>query len=259
VGKLLGSTLKGRGPIVYNEDKMKTEILYEDADVIVIRKLAGFPTESAKATQLDVVSELRNYLSTEQNKKPYIGVVHRLDRPVEGLLVFAKNKKAAAGLTKQLEEGSLNKQYYAVAFNQPSVQEGVLEDYLIKDPVKKVAKVVTADTEGAQKASLRYRVVAGIQGRVLYAIRIDTGRFHQIRVQMAHAGMPLLGDQKYADEATKIYAKHLGIRNVALCAFQVGFVHPVNGKKLVFTTLPRGEAFQPFVDLIGKTLGNRPL
>lgn len=217
-------------------------IIYEDKDILVCRKPAGLPTQSAKVTVPDLVSELRNYLA--EKKESYLGVVHRLDQPVEGLLVFAKNKAAAKKLSEQLKTSSFDKVYYAVAFNQPPVQEGMLEDYMIKDGSR--AKIVPADTPGAKKAVLHYRLIAMKKGRALYEVRLETGRFHQIRAQMAHAGMPLLGDKKYADAAINIYSEAHGIKNVALCAFKLKLIHPGTGEEMLFISKPVGEVFQDF-------------
>lgn len=217
-------------------------IIYEDKDILVCRKPAGLPTQSAKITVPDLVSELRNYLA--EKKESYLGVVHRLDQPVEGLLVFAKNKAAAKKLSEQLKTSSFDKVYYAVAFNQPPVQEGMLEDYMIKDGSR--AKIVPADTPGAKKAVLHYRLIAMKKGRALYEVRLETGRFHQIRAQMAHAGMPLLGDKKYADAAINIYSEAHGIKNVALCAFKLKLIHPGTGEEMLFISKPVGEVFQDF-------------
>lgn len=217
-------------------------IIYEDKDILVCRKPAGLPTQSAKVSVPDLVSELRNYLA--EKKESYLGVVHRLDQPVEGLLVFAKNKAAAKNLSEQLKNSSFDKVYYAVAFNQPPVQEGMLEDYMIKDGSR--AKIVPADTPGAKKAVLHYRLIAIKKGRALYEVRLETGRFHQIRAQMAHAGMPLLGDKKYADAAINIYSEAHGIKNVALCAFKLKLIHPGTGEEMLFISKPVGEVFQDF-------------
>ncbi|MEY8522057.1 RluA family pseudouridine synthase [Lachnospiraceae bacterium 38-10] len=217
-------------------------IIYEDKDILVCRKPAGLPTQSAKVTVPDLVSELRNYLA--EKKESYLGVVHRLDQPVEGLLVFAKNKAAAKKLSEQLKTSSFDKVYYAVAFNQPPVQEGMLEDYMIKDGSR--AKIVPADTPGAKKAVLHYRLIAMKKGRALYEVRLETGRFHQIRAQMAHAGMPLLGDKKYADAAINIYSEAHGIKNVALCAFKLKLIHPGTGEEMLFISKPVGEVFHDF-------------
>lgn len=217
-------------------------IIYEDKDILVCRKPAGLPTQTAKVAAPDLVSELKNYLA--EKGEPYLAVVHRLDQPVEGLLVFAKNKKAAKKLNEQLRQNEFNKVYYAVAFNQPPVQEGMLEDYMIKDGSR--AKIVTADTPGAKKAVLHYKLIAIEKGRTLYEVRLETGRFHQIRAQMAHAGMPLLGDKKYADAAIRIYSEMHGIKNVALCAYKLKLVHPGSGEEMLFVSKPSGEAFRAF-------------
>lgn len=217
-------------------------VIYEDEDILVCAKPAGLPTQTAKAAAPDLISELKKYLA--EKGEHYLAVIHRLDQPVEGLLVFAKNKTAAGNLNAQLKAGGFGKVYYAVAFNQPPVQEGMLEDYLIKEG--SMAKIVTADTTGAKKAVLRYKLLAVERGRALYEVRPETGRFHQIRAQMAHAGMPLLGDKKYADPAIRMYSEQHGIQNVALCAVTLKLVHPKSGEEMLFVKQPSGEVFQGF-------------
>lgn len=228
---------------------MRTKIIYEDAHVIVAYKPAGLATQTSKVGQADMVSELKNYLSASQKgKSPYLGVIHRLDQPVEGLLVFAKTKQAAAVLTKQLAQGTLNKQYYAVICGNPTAEEGELVDYLYKDAAGK-AVVVTGQQEQypeAKKTVLQYRILKKLsteQSIFMMDIHIDTGRFHQIRAQMAHAKMPLLGDSKYGNEESLACSREKGVRNVALCAYSVVLNHPITGKELSVQVEPEGKAF----------------
>ncbi len=233
---------------------MKTKIIYEDAQIIVAYKPAGLATQTSKVGQVDMVSELKNYLSAGQKGKAhYLGIIHRLDQPVEGLLVFAKNKQAAAALTKQLGQGALHKQYYAVICGNPSLEKGELVDYLYKDMGKEVkAIVVTGQQEKypeAKKAVLQYQILKQMSAEApifLVDIHIDTGRFHQIRAQMAHAGMPLLGDSKYGNEQSLAQSGAQGIRNVALCAYCVELIHPITGKRLSYAVKPEGKAFTIF-------------
>lgn len=222
---------------------MRTKILYEDEQIIIIHKPAGLATQTAKVGQQDVVSELKNYLAHKnRGKVPYLGVIHRLDQPVEGLLVFAKEKQAAAALTKQLGDGTLNKRYYALICGQVQEKSGELVDYLYKDKngkaqVADVMQKTTADNfaEDAKKAVLRYQIIKEYsQGIFLADIHIDTGRFHQIRSQMSHAGMPLLGDSKYGSDESLELSRVLEVRNVALCAYYLEILHPVTHKKLTF-------------------------
>ena len=217
-------------------------IVYEDKDMLVCYKPAGLPTQSAKVSSPDLVSELKNHLA--KKGESYLAVIHRLDQPVEGLLVFAKNKEAAKNLNEQLKKSKFDKTYYAVAFNQPVVQEGMLEDYMVKDGTQ--AKIVTSDTPGAKKAVLHYKLITMKKGKALYEVRLETGRFHQIRAQMAHAGMPLLGDKKYADLAIRIYSETHGIQNVALCAFKLKLRHPKSGEEMLFVIKPTGGVFREF-------------
>lgn len=235
---------------------MEPEILYEDKDIIVINKPAGLATQTAKIGQPDVVSKLKKHLASEASGQPYLGIVHRLDQPVEGLLVFAKHKRAAAELTGQLRgqepggENLLNKQYYGVFCGKPDETEGRLVDYLIKTTEGKTA-VVRENAPGAKRAALHYKVLcteAAEDGMPvsLADIRIDTGRFHQIRAQMAHAGMALLGDAKYGDAAVMERSRRLGVKTVALCAYCLTFRHPVSGESLQFAIRPKGGIFSRF-------------
>lgn len=254
---------------------MRTRIIYEDEDVLVIRKPAGLATQTAKIGQPDVVSELKNYLSG----LAYIGVIHRLDQPVEGLLVFAKNKKSAAELTKQLQDKSgqlsLNKHYYAVFCGKPEKLQGEFVDFIYKNKENRAVIVPEAADEGEEQNSkaksgesmrfcgnmepvsevksavLNYQVLKTItapggEDISLADVTIRTGRFHQIRCQMAYHGMPLLGDRKYADEKAGEVSAKLGVRSVALCAYQIEFFHPTTKKKMEFTIKPEGGIFSLF-------------
>lgn len=249
---------------------MQTQIVYEDEAVLVIRKPAGLATESAGIGQKDVVSELKNYVAKKNpGKMPYLGIVHRLDQPVEGLLVFAKTKKAAENLTAQLGKGTLKKEYLAVVCGKVPENTGRLVDYLAKEKgmavVKNVAdakteKDVDAQTEKdvdaqagkaadpqAKKAVLTYTKKAETEKFTLLAVQIETGRFHQIRAQLSHAGFPILGDEKYGSEESKELSREKKIRFTALCAASLSFRHPVTGKFMAFTQAPQNPAFADFV------------
>lgn len=249
---------------------MQTQIVYEDEAVLVIRKPAGLATESAGIGQKDVVSELKNYVAKKNpGKMPYLGVVHRLDQPVEGLLVFAKTKKAAENLTAQLGKGTLKKEYLAVVCGKVPENTGRLVDYLAKEKGMAVVRD-TADAQAkkdadaqaekdadvqaekaadpqAKKAVLTYTKKAETEKFTLLAVQIETGRFHQIRAQLSHAGFPILGDEKYGSEESKELSREKKIRFTALCAASLSFRHPVTGKIMAFTQAPQNPAFAEFV------------
>lgn len=235
---------------------MRTEILYEDNSILVIRKPAGLAVQSARIGQADVVSELKSYLAKQAGPgrgEPYLAVIHRLDQPVEGVLVFAKEKKAAAALTKQLSEGTLNKKYYAVLCGYPDASEGELVDYLRKEG--NVAVAVTGREQNfpdAKIARLHYRILEKIEHPAplsLADVCIETGRFHQIRVQFAHAGWPLLGDTKYGNAVAGVTVGNRSYRGVALCAYSLEFRRPGNGKKMSFRVKPQNPAFEKFTKI----------
>ena len=241
---------------------MQTQIVYEDEAVLVIRKPAGLATESAGIGRKDVVSELKNYVAKKNpGKMPYLGIVHRLDQPVEGLLVFAKTKKAAENLTAQLGKGTLKKEYLAVVCGKVPENTGRLVDYLAKEKGMAVVKnAADAKTEKdvdaqagkaadpqAKKAVLTYTKKAETEKFTLLAVQIETGRFHQIRAQLSHAGFPILGDEKYGSEESKELSREKKIRFTALCAASLSFRHPVTGKFMAFTQAPQNPAFAEFV------------
>ena len=211
------------------------EIIFEDDAVIVCRKEAGVAVQTARAGQADMVSLLKNYRA-KKKEEPYIGLIHRLDQPVEGVMVFAKTKQAAAGLSKQLQAGTLNKQYYALVYRgaEELPKEGILADYLWKNPQTQKAEIVAQASGKGKQAKLHYRVMTGKDDIALLDVRIETGRFHQIRAQLAHAGFPILGDQKYGTQTSMERSEELGIKNVSLFAYALTFTHPKTGKQMEF-------------------------
>lgn len=219
---------------------MELDILYEDRHIFVCRKPAGIPVQSAKAGVKDMVSILKNYRN-EKEQNTYIGLVHRLDQPVQGVMVFAKTKEAAAELSRQVTDGRMKKQYLAVVCGKPARKEGQLVDYLLKDGRTNTSSIVKEGTKGAKKAELTYVIRKETEEYALAEIHLLTGRHHQIRVQMAAAGMPLAGDRKYNTGVGADAAKY-----VALAAHRLTFIHPAKKKPMSFEAKPEGELFSVF-------------
>ena len=222
----------------------RLDIIYEDAEVLVVRKPAGLAVQTKRLGQKDLESMLKNHLA-KKGKQPYIGMIHRLDQPVEGILVFAKTPKAAAVLSAQAAEKikGMKKEYLAVVCGNPDQPKGTLCDWLKKNGKTNLSSVVTKGTSDAKEAVLDYEVLKykEEEKRALVKINLKTGRHHQIRVQMAHAGMPLYGDSKYNPEP--------GGGAVALCAFRLTFVHPASKKTMTFECNPKNPAFEGFEGL----------
>lgn len=226
---------------------MEIDILYEDGQLLVCRKPAGVPVQSGKVGQKDMVSILRNYRNGKEGDT-YIGLVHRLDQPVQGVMVFAKTKMAAAGLSRQITDGRMKKQYLAVTCGKPMKKQGALVDYLLKDGRTNTSSIVPEGTKGAKRAELRYRIIAETPGYALAEIELLTGRHHQIRVQMAGAGMPLAGDRKYNLSDAGQTEKY-----VTLAAHRLSFEHPVLKKEICFEGKPEGAIFKKFESFPEKT------
>lgn len=231
---------------------IREHIIYEDSDICVCHKPSGMLTQSDRGFSQDMVSALLTYEKKKGNKAPFIAPVNRLDRPVEGLVLYAKNSRAAAALTKQIANGEVDKCYYAVV-NVPDVEavertmhdkkKITLENYLLKDARTNMSRVVTEGTEGAKKAVLDYEVLdMNADGKTAFLkVKLHTGRHHQIRVQLSNVGMPLVGDAKYG-------AAGKNGDDLALCSYRLVFSHPVTKKKLFFETEPKGKGFEPFIN-----------
>ncbi len=217
---------------------MLTKIVYEDDKLLVCHKPAGIATQTDRIGQPDVVSELKNYLQS-----PYVAVIHRLDQPVEGLLIFAKDKKTAAALSGELTAHKLRKSYLTLVYGVPEKESATLCDYLIKEKGTNLSRVVDKQTPQASYAKLSYRILDKLdQDRAaLLEVELTTGRHHQIRVQLAHSGHPLLGDHKYGSEESIAYSKEKNRGVVALCAYRLEFEHPQTKKVMSFTCAEPGE------------------
>ena len=212
------------------------KVLYEDNDIIVVNKPAGLATEGGRIGEKDLESEMKNYLAAK-HESPEIFVVHRLDKPVSGIVVLAKKQRAAAVLSKSLSEDSFSKEYKAVVYKEKTLAgEGELTDYLIKDVKNNVSRVAKSPEEkGAKKAVLTYKVESEDEKSAVLRIRLLTGRHHQIRVQLSNAGLPLLGDRKYGSKDSIEYSLSKGIKDVFLTACKLSFDHPVTGESLTFS------------------------
>ena len=239
----------------------KPDIIYEDNDIIVCYKPAGIATQTRRIGQQDMESFIRNYRAAK-NEPPYVGIVHRLDQPVEGVMVFAKNQKAAASLSRQIKEHTTEK-YYRAASRGHGVSGAdkkednhdpawhTLTDYISFDKRTNTSKITSEKDRLAKKAVLQYRVISVTPDRdssqnecirTEFDIKLLTGRHHQIRLQLAHIGYPLIGDTKYGKPASnksgtgsKSGRTGGGVREqLALCSYKIVFDHPATGERMTF-------------------------
>lgn len=226
---------------------MRTKILYEDKDIIVCHKPAGLPVQTRKPGMSDMESELKNYLHGK-NEKPVIYVVHRLDQPVEGILVFAKTKDASVALSKQVglneDDDKMLKIYEAHVFGGPEKIKGSLTDIMVTDGNTNQSRIISREEASGIKAQaskyrpkearLDYEVIKYGEEYSVLRIRLYTGRHHQIRLQLSNMGHPILGDQKYGSRESMDYSARHGIKNVALKAVHIEFKHPKTGEVMDF-------------------------
>lgn len=210
----------------------KLNVLYEDNQVIVVLKPQNMPSQADESGDKDLLWLVKEYVKEKYNKpgEAFIGLVHRLDRPTGGIMVFARNSKSASRLCEQIASNKMEKTYYAVCEGCPAQKSGVLINYLKKDEKNNVVKIVTQTESGCKKAELSYKVLQTNETQSLLEIKIVTGRSHQIRVQMAGINCPLVGDNKYGKTKSRT--------NLGLWAGRLEFVHPVSKKKMVFVAPP---------------------
>ena len=212
----------------------KLEILYEDNHIIVVKKEPNIPSQADKTEDLDMLTIIKQYLKEKYDKpgNVYLGLVHRLDRPVGGVMVFVKTSKAASRLSNQVREKVFKKKYLAVVDGKFENKNGVLEDYLYKDERNNMSKVVSKDKKNAKLAKLDYEVLAynEVKNLSLVKVNLHTGRHHQIRVQLANSGHSIFGDQKYGSRGKG--------KQIALWAYELIIQHPVTKEELTFKCLP---------------------
>lgn len=216
------------------------KVICEDNHLLVVEKPYGVPSQADETGDADMLSLCKAYIKEKYHKPGdvYLGLVHRLDRPTGGVMVFARTSKAAARLTAQIQSGAFEKTYLAVLTAEPPEKAGTLTHWLVKDEAAHIARVANKSTPGAKLAELEYEVLAQQDKLVLVRIRLMTGRFHQIRVQMAAAGCSVYGDMKY------------GARNIkaplALFACRVCLDHPTKGERMCFDARPARHPFSLF-------------
>ena len=204
------------------------KILYEDNHIIVAIKPAGVLSQSDGSDAPDMLTILKAYIKEKYSKpgEVYLGLIHRLDRPVSGVMVFARTSKAASRLSEQIRNRKVEKIYRCVV---EGVLEGSgrLENYISKDESRNIVTVSDAEKPGYKASYLDYRAIASKEGKTLVEVKLGTGRSHQIRAQMAHNGYPLTGDQKYGKKDPKV-------KDIALEAYKLSFEHPVKRENITF-------------------------
>ena len=211
------------------------QVVYEDNQVIVVVKPQNVPSCPDDTGDPDLLTVVKQYLIHKYDKTgdAFVGLVHRLDRPTGGVMVYAKTSKAASRLSESMKNGEFEKKYFAIVVGAPKIPSQMnLTHYLVKDSSKNMVYAVPMTTEGAKKASLDYVTLDSVEGMSLLSIRLHTGRAHQIRVQMQTLGCPLFGDQRYGQGKSPV-----GF-NLALWAVELKFIHPVSKEKMSFRVYP---------------------
>ena len=221
-------------------------IIYEDNHLLVVEKPINIPVQEDSSKDLDFLNLLKNYIK-KRDKKPgnvYLGLVHRLDRPVGGIMVFAKTSKCAKRLSEQVQNHDFKKVYYAVVMNKITNKKDTFIDYLLKDEKTNTVKI----NKNGKKAILDYELIDINSNMSLVKIYLKTGRSHQIRVQFSSRGYPLYGDHKY----------NLDVKdksNIALFAHSISFYHPITKEYLTFKLdLPNNYPWNIFkhLDILSK-------
>ena len=215
----------------------KLNIIYEDNHIIVVEKPINMLSQSDNTKDLDLQTALKMYIK-EKYQKPgnvYIGLVHRLDRPTGGLMVFARTSKAASRLSEEIRNKNFKKSYLAV-INGKTKKQDTLEDYL-----EKTGNIsIISNKEKGKYAKLNYELIAYKDNLSLVKVNLETGRNHQIRLQFKSRNMPLYGDNKYNNDKNK---------NLGLYAYKLEFTHPTKKEKMVFINYPTYSPFNKFKNL----------
>ena len=211
-------------------------VLYEDNHILVAVKPQNVPSQADSSGDPDFLSMLKDYLVKKYNKpgNAYLGLLHRLDRPTGGVMVFAKTSKAAGRLSEQIRSGDFEKTYAAVVSGRPN-RTGKIEHYLVKDEKTNTVTLAPASLTGAKRAESDVKILEEKDGLSLVSVRLLTGRTHQARVQLKALSSPIAGDRRYGGD------KYVPAPHLALWAYKLSFTHPVTGESLKFISLPPDE------------------
>lgn len=210
------------------------KIIYEDNHIIVVEKIPNIPSQADKTGDVDMLTLIKNYIKEKYEKKGnvYLGLVHRLDRPVGGVMVFAKTSKAASRLSEEVRIKQFQKEYLVVVDGKFEKENSILEDYLLKNGQKNISKVVKEGTKNSKYAKLEYQTLKYNKeiDLSLLKIKLHTGRHHQIRVQLSSRSHSIYGDQKYGSRGRG--------KQIALWAYKLTIIHPISKKEMTFISVP---------------------
>ena len=220
------------------------KVLFEDNQIIVVEKPFNIPSQGDKTGDVDMLSMVKDYIKEEYNKpgNVYIGLVHRLDRPTGGVMVFARTSKAAGRLSDEIRERKIQKTYLAICNGKFDEKKGTMKDYLWKDEKKNTSYVVKASKKNAKEAILDYEVLKYDEKEDVSLVKIDlhTGRHHQIRVQFSSRMHALYGDTKYHGKG--------GNAQLCLWAYKLSLIHPTTKEELTYIDLPESKGIWKLIE-----------
>lgn len=229
---------------------MQLQILYEDNHIIAVNKRSSDIVQGDKTGDTPLSDFVKQYIKEKYNKPGdvFVGTVHRIDRPVSGIVLFAKTSKALARLNQMFQTKEIQKTYWAIVKNKPPLEKGNLVHYLKKNEAKNMSKAFEKETSGALRSELNYEIIAHSDTYFLLEINPLTGRHHQIRIQLSTMGCPIKGDLKYGfDRSNKDASIHLHARKIE-------FIHPVKKEPLIITApVPNEQLWKVFDGLVKAT------
>ena len=214
-------------------------VVYEDNHVIIVHKESGEIVQGDKTGDKPLSETVKDYIRDKYHKpgNVFLGVVHRLDRPVAGLVVFARTSKALSRLNDMFRNGEVHKTYWAITKNKPAEDEGTLVNWIVRNEKQNKSYVYDKEVPGAKRAELKYRIIAHTENYHLLEVHLFTGRHHQIRCQLAHMGCSIKGDLKYGAERSNPDG------GISLHARRIAFTHPVSGRSVeIVAPVPAGDA-----------------
>ena len=235
-------------PIKYvNLPVTDDDVLFEDNHIIAINKRAGDIVQVDDTGDESLEEKVKKYIAEKYDKPngAFLGVVHRLDRPVSGLIIFAKTSKALDRLNKMFKDREMHKTYYAVVKNRPYPEAGTLIQWLVKDPQKNVSRAYDHEVKGSLRSELSFELAGEVNGYSLLKVDPVTGRPHQIRVQLSTLGCPIVGDNKYG------YPRGSLRKSISLHARRLEFIHPIKNEPVkIVAPVPKDGFWERFEDMM---------